>query len=103
MLTPAWSIMLHQQISADKRPVQFVIEKMVPPGISNSVISWIYFETSVVTTESVQPDVLVTCAGEVIWTGWPGQGFSIPTPWLSRLSSMKRSVASMPTFAISTP
>ena len=72
MPTPAWSVLLHHDVSVENGLVELVMQTIEPSSISNSVISWIYFETSVHTTESVQPDVLVKCAGETIWTSQDG-------------------------------
>ena len=78
--TPAWSVVLHRDVTVDDGSVQLVMETIEPSGLSNSVISWVSFETSVDVsddasaetstdqTESAQSDVLVKCSGELIWS-----------------------------------
>ena len=71
MPTPASSVVLHRDVDADDGAIQLVMETIEPSDFSNSVISWVNFESSVdVSADTAlltQPDLVVKCSGEVIW------------------------------------
>ena len=68
MPTPAWTIKLHENKSADDADVHLVMETIEPAGISNAVIAWIPFEKTVNTNTPKQTNLSVECSGDVVWT-----------------------------------
>lgn len=72
MPTPAWSVMLHQSVDVDNGAIELVMETIEPPGLSSSVVSWVYFEKIIDTNKSAQADVTVKCADDVVWTSLNG-------------------------------
>lgn len=67
MPTPAWTILLHQDVDTDNETIELVMETIEPSGFSSSVVSWVAFETIVKATTPASANVTVTCAGDVVW------------------------------------
>lgn len=65
MPTPAWSIVLHQNTEANSDAGELIMETIEPQGFSNSVVSWVAFETTI--TASKTANITVKCADDVVW------------------------------------